>query len=123
MYRRRPGLPDAGRHSPRRPVHYDSEGPVCDRRPRCRACLSRTGRRQDLLRPGDRVAAADGTALLVLLDDGHLETVPARAAVTVAARGCTPAEAVRRQEAKVTGRNLAGLRELTAGGRAGVSVF
>src|SRR5439155_4802053 len=60
-------------------------------------------RRQDLLRPGDRVAVADGTALLVLLDDGHLESIPARAAVTVAARGCTPAEAVRRQEAKVSG--------------------
>ncbi|MCI0458040.1 MAG: hypothetical protein L0Z62_13835 [Gemmataceae bacterium] len=81
-------------------------------------------RAMDLLRPGDVLQAADGEAVLVLLDDGRRERLKARSRATVGAKGYTPTTAVERQEnVKLSAGQLAGLRDLARSSRAGVGVL
>jgi len=78
----------------------------------------------DILRPGDRLhAAADGEALLVMLGDGHRERVKAKGEALVGDKGCTPDNAVERQEhTSLSAGNLACLQELARSGRGTVGV-
>jgi hypothetical protein len=80
--------------------------------------------RQDFLRPGDRLVTLDGgSALLLLATDGHLERLGPNARFTLTEKGCEPPDAVRRQDAKVGGSNLSGLRNMVRSGRPGGSIF
>jgi hypothetical protein len=91
--------------------------------------LERGGKRQplramDLLRPGDVLHAAEGEAVLVLLENGSRERVKPKTRVTVSNSGCTPAEAIERQtKVKLSARQLAGLRDLVRSSRAGVGIL
>jgi hypothetical protein len=81
-------------------------------------------READLLRPGDRVEAAEGARLsVVLLADGHGETVQPGRTVTVGPDGCAPADAVRRHEARLPQADLTALRGLARSSRGGVGVL
>jgi hypothetical protein len=81
-------------------------------------------RAMDVLRPGDVLQAADGEAVLVLLDDGRRERLQPKSRATVSAKGCTPATAVERLEnVKLSPAQLAGLRDLARSSRAGVGVL
>lgn len=81
-------------------------------------------RAMDLVRSGDRIAATDGEAVLVFLDDGRRERLKPKSLATVSEKGCTPASAVERQEGlKVSAAHLASLRDLARSGRAGVGVL
>jgi hypothetical protein len=79
-------------------------------------------RRMDLLRAGDQVRVpAPGSVRLVFLADGHRETLNPGVTVRIADSGGMPAEAVKREVARLAESHLVGLRKLAASARAGVS--
>ncbi len=81
-------------------------------------------RRMDLLRNGDQVRVpAPGSVRLVFLTDGHRETLIPGATVRIADSGGMPAEAVKREGARLAESHLVGLRKLAASARAGVSLI
>lgn len=80
-------------------------------------------RDMDLLVPGDRLEAGDGPVELVLLADGHAERLAPGKSVTVQAKGCTPADAVTRQAARLAGGNLEALREMARSAHAGIGTL
>src|SRR5262245_66348882 len=81
--------------------------------------LSRAGEKParlwttDLLRPGDKLTVPEGAEVrLIVLDDGHKETLPAGKTATVTKTGCVPAEALARKEAGTLGKEaLENLRD------------
>ena len=76
----------------------------------------------DFVRKGDEVRVpAKGNVQLVFLGDGHRETLTAGHTVKIAESGGTPAEAVKRETAKLPARRLEGLKAIAASARAGVS--
>jgi hypothetical protein len=77
-----------------------------------------------LLWPGDRVQAPEGGELsLVLLQDGRRERIKSNSTATIAAKGCTPAEAVEPLSApKLSPMALEGLRGLAASAKAAIGV-
>ena len=78
----------------------------------------------DLLRAGDVVrVATGGLAKVVVLGDGHREEIPAGAEVKLAAEGCQPADAVKREPAKIAPGQLANLRKMALSQRGGVVVI
>lgn len=89
--------------------------------------LARTGEKparvwaMDLLRPGDKLNVPEGAEVrLIVLDDGHKETLAAGQTATVAKTGCTPAAAVARKEAnKLSKDTLKNLRDDVDSGRLG----
>jgi hypothetical protein len=79
-------------------------------------------RPMDLLRTGDEVRVpASGNLRLVFLADGHRETLNSGRTVKILETGGTPADAVKREEAKLPAGRLDGLRAMAASARAGVS--
>jgi hypothetical protein len=76
----------------------------------------------DLLRTGDEVRVPKpGGLRLVFLADGHKETLGPGVAVRITGSGAAPAEAVRREDTRISGGPLKGLRALAASARSGVS--
>jgi hypothetical protein len=79
-------------------------------------------RRMDMLRSGDVVRVpASGSVRLVYFADGHCERLKPAATVTITETGGSPAEAVKREKAKLPASHLDGLRSMAASARAGVS--
>ena len=77
----------------------------------------------DLVYAGDALRADGGEAItLVVLSDGHKETVRGAAEVKITAEGGVPAEKVRREPGKLSPAHLAGLRKLSQSDRGGVVV-
>jgi hypothetical protein len=58
-----------------------------------------------------------------VLDGGHAERLRPGKPVGVVPKGCTPASAVARQEARLTGGNLEALRELARSSRVGIGTL
>jgi hypothetical protein len=79
----------------------------------------------DLLRPDDHLSAApDADAVLIFLADGQRERLKAKARATVGEKGCTPADAIERQEGKkLPPAQLESLRELARSSRGAVGVL
>ena len=76
----------------------------------------------DFVRLGDEVRVpAKGNVQLVFLGDGHRETLSAGKTVKITESGGTPAEAVKREAAKLPARRLEGLKAIRASARAAVS--
>ncbi len=75
----------------------------------------------DLLRPGDKLnVPKDAEVRLIVLDDGHKETLAADKTATMTKTGCTPAGAVARKEASKLGKEaLENMRDDIASGRLG----
>jgi hypothetical protein len=79
----------------------------------------------DLLRPDDRLSAGpDAEAVLIFLADGKRERLKPKARATVGEKGCTPADAIERQEGKkLPPAQLESLRELARSSRGAVGVL
>jgi hypothetical protein len=77
-----------------------------------------------VLSPGDELVTTDkGGVLVVFFADGHKELVKPRARVTVEAKRCVPVLNVTQVPGtKLSQQNIASLRELSLGARAGVVV-
>lgn len=75
----------------------------------------------DLVRPGDKLTVPKGAQVrLIVLDDGHTETLAGGKTATMTKTGCTPAEAVVRKEATKLGKEaLENLRDDVGSGRLG----
>jgi hypothetical protein len=79
----------------------------------------------DLLRPGDRLEAAEGgEAVLLFLADGHREHLKPGGKASVEAKGCTPAEAVETLPAgKLAPVQTESLRDLSGSSRGAVGIL
>jgi hypothetical protein len=79
----------------------------------------------DLLRPGDRLEAAEaGEAILLFLADGHRERLKPGAKASVADKGCTPAEAVETLPVgKLAPVQTDSLRDLSGSSRGAVGIL
>ncbi len=78
----------------------------------------------DLLQPGDKLRVpAGGSVKLVFLADDHKETLKPGTQVSLGVKGCTPADAVEREEeTRLPPESRQNLRELRLSARGGVGV-
>lgn len=85
---------------------------------------SRPAKVMDLLVAGDRLTtAAQSEATLIVLGDNHRERLKPNTQVTVSATGCTPADAVQRQEAVNKAVAFRDVSRLSGGGLGAVVVL
>jgi hypothetical protein len=79
-------------------------------------------RDMDLLRPGYVLKAGKEPVRLVILEDGHNESIFPGKTVTVGKKGCDPADARKRSDPRITKTNRKQLHKFLEGQRAGLVV-
>lgn len=93
-------------------VHLEREGEAI-----------RPARVMDIVYVGDRLEAANGGSVqVVILDEGVKETLTGPGTVTLTSTGCEPADEVTRAAQKLSAPQLTGLRTLAQSDRGGVVV-